>query len=427
MRDSIKRRIKNVLVGIYHGMTRVLPVNHKKIIFMSNMGRNYSDNPKAMYEAMRKDGRFSCLKPIWVFNGDYLKKIKDLEGRSEEDTQRKFLPRGCRMVRYGGLRYYFHMATAGIWVFNTRQEPYLIKRKGTLYFMTWHGTPLKKLGLDLDRLNMTGEDRDLDSYKESFIKEAAKWDFLIVQNDFSEKVLPRSLGYKGDILKIGYPRNDRLVKARKAARVRDVLEAVGKRISNSDGKKQLLYAPTWRDDEYLRGGFYKGPSGIDFTKLEKALGNKYRIALKLHYLTDGKAAVPESCRKSGFVKVYGNETDITDLYIASDGLITDYSSVFFDYSVLERPIFFFCYDLEKYRDELRGFYLNLEEFAPGPISTDENGLIRDLKDCFEKDDFKYVERVRAFKKTYNEYDDGHSSEKALDAIAGKRGIARAGQ
>ena len=405
----MKAFLKKILVFIYHCMAKILPVNRKKAVFMSNMGRNYSGNPRAVYEEMLKDTRFEEVRKIWAFNGDFFNMVKKYGG--------KLLPKGCKTVRYGGLRYYFHMATSGIWVFDTRQEPYLVKRKKALYLMTWHGTPLKKLGLDMLSLNMSGEKRDLKAYTDSFTEESGKWDCLIAQNDFSASVFPVCFGYKGKVFTTGYPRNDRLV--REGFRAEDTAPEAGK-----PHKKVLLYAPTWRDDEYLSGGFYKCPSRPDFVKLEKALGDKYRIMLKLHYLVKlKKGDIPQSCIDSGFVKVYGNETDITSLYLKADALIGDYTSAMFDYSVLDRPMFFFCYDLEKYRDSLRGFYMDIEEIAPGPISKNEEELIGDIREEFEGSEDSngskradYREKLKKFRETYNKYDDGHASERVLDVI-----------
>ena len=393
----MKAFVKKILIFIYHIMAKILPLNMKKTMFMSNMGRNYSGNVRAIYETMKNDARYNGIKRIWAFNGDYFEMVRK--------HGKKLLPKGCKIVRYGGLPYYFHMATAGIWIFDTRQEPYLIKRKGALYFMTWHGTQLKKLGLDMIQYNMAGENRDRDEYVRSFIEESAKWDFLIVQNDYSEAISPHCFGFENTVLKIGYPRNDRLVR-----------EGFGERKERK--KKILLYAPTWRDDEYLGNGFYKCPSRPDFVKLEKALSDKYRIIVKLHYLVKLQPGdIPQSCIDSGFVKVCGNEIDITDLYLKSDAFITDYTSAVFDYSVLKRPMFFFCYDLENYRDQLRGFYLDFEKMAPGPISLSEEELIKDIKDNFEGGSTECIDKATAFNAEHNIYDDGHSSEKALDAIA----------
>ena len=404
----MKAFLKKILIVIYHIMAKILPVNSKKAVFMSNMGRNCSGNVRAIYDKIKKDERFKDLIRIWAFNGDFFDMVKK--------HGKKLLPRGCRRVRYGGLRYYFHMATAGIWIFDTRQEPYLVKRKKTFYLMTWHGTPLKKLGLDLTDLNMSGEKRNLKEYTDSFVKEASKWDCLIAQNGYSAEIFKRCFGYNGEVPVTGYPRNDRLYRELGAERKRKVL-------SEKDPKKVLLYAPTWRDDEYIGDGFYKCPSRPDFVKLEEALGDKYRIIVKLHYLVKLLPGdIPRSCLESGFVKVYGNEVDITALYLKADALIGDYTSAMFDYSVLCRPMFFFCYDYEKYRDTLRGFYTDFSEIAPGPISKTEDELIRDIKETFEgKGAGLYKEKAEAFRKRFNEFDDGLASARVLDILAKETG------
>ena len=409
----MKKYIKQFLIFLYRYMVRVFPLEPQKVMFMSNMGRNYSGNVRAIFEKMKEDARFSKHKKIWAFNGDFFANVKKY-GKT-------MLPKGCKIVRYGGIRYYYHMATSGIWIFDTRQEPYLIKRKGNIYFQTWHGTPLKKLGLDIEEMKMAGEDRTVRDYRISFLEESAKWDYLLVQNDFSETVLPKCFGFRNKIVKAGYPRNDVL--------------AGQTHINSGKRKKVLLYAPTWRDNEYLGGGFYKCPSRPDFKKLEKELGRDFVIIVKLHYLVKlKKGDIPEECIKSGFVRVLGNEKDIMELYLKADGLITDYSSVFFDYSILERPMFFFCYDLEEYRDELRGFYLDFEKVAPGPISTSEDELVRDIRQVFDgftpdkngsmtdknhENGYEegWLRRLREFKKWFNEYDDGHASERVLDVIS----------
>ena len=405
----MKSFLKKILVFVYHCMAKCLPLRRKKALFMSNMGRNCSGNPRAIFETMRKDRRFKNVKKIWAFNGDFF--------NLEKKYGKKLLPKYCSIVRYGGLKYYFHLATSGLWVFDTRQEPYLIKRKGAVYLMTWHGTPLKKLGLDMYAMNMAGEKRDLKAYTDSFVSESEKWDILLAQNDFSASVFPGCFGYNGKVITSGYPRNDKLVRERDAGK--------NGKLSLNDMKKNrrkvLLYAPTWRDDEYLGDGFYKCPSRPDFLKLEKELSDKYRIIVKLHYLVRLRPNdIPQSCIDSGFVKVYGNDADITELYLKADALIGDYTSAMFDYSVLKRPMFFFCYDLEKYRDTLRGFYLDFEETAPGPISQNEEELIRDIKNTFEDGDEnfrqKYLEKLAVFNETYNKYDDGHASERVLTEI-----------
>ena len=134
---------------------------------------------------------------------------------------------------------------------------------------------------------------------------------------------------------------------------------------------------------------------MDFDLLKEKLSEDYVIIVKYHYL------VVEDIDWSdyeGFVYTFGAENDITNLYLVSDMLITDYSSVMFDYSILNRPMFFFMYDLESYRDELRGFYSDVLEEIPGPISKTTEELIKDIE---EYDHSMYEEKYRAFRDKYN--------------------------
>lgn len=422
IKAGIKKILKKAVVALYKLESKVLPIRKDVVLFMSNMGKNYSGNPKAIYEALEELDTEKKLKPVWAFTSLYLKESGTVELTGSAET-----------VRYGSFRYYRILATAGKWVFDTRQEPYLVKRKGCTYIQTWHGTPLKKLGLDIEEMNMAGEDRTstgrktaennstagvsaenksieraaIEKYHNSFREESAKWDYLVAQNDFSAETFKRCFDYGGRMLLTGYPRNDVLKRASISGKIK-----CGNPCTE-DGKKILLYAPTWRDDSYLENGWYGYDSPLDFEYLEKKIGDRCRIIVKLHYLVHlKKGDIPENCINSGFVTVCGNDEDIAEIYLKADALITDYSSVMFDYAILGRPMFFFAYDLEKYRDRLRGFYFDFEQEAPGPISETTEQLIGDLSDCFENGNSSAsAEKYEAFRKKYNMYEDGHASEK----------------
>ena len=399
LKDKIRKILKRAVVALYKLESRVLPIRKDVVLFMSNMGKNYSGNPKAIYETLEKVDKNGQLKIYWAFTSLYLKENGEnaLTGRA-------------KAVRYGSFRYYRILATAGKWVFDTRQEPYLVKRKGCSYIQTWHGTPLKKLGLDISEMNMAGEEKKesgisdskaVEKYHNSFREESAKWDYLLAQNDFSAETFRRCFDYKGKMLLTGYPRNDILV--------REGLK------NEKSGKKVILYAPTWRDDSYIGNGWYGYDSPLDFEYLEKTIGDKCRIIVKLHYLVHlKKGDIPESCINSGFVTVCGNDVDIAELYLKADALITDYSSVMFDYALLGRPMFFFAYDLKDYRDRLRGFYFDFEQEAPGPISETNEQLLADISESFA--DGRFSEKYELFRKKYNMYDHGHASEKIAELL-----------
>src|SRR5699024_9717523 len=141
-------------------------------------------------------------------------------------------------------------------------------------------------------------------------------------------------------------------------------------------KKIILYAPTWRDDSYHAKGRYKFNLEFNMKKMYENLSDEYIIILRLHYLVSKNLDITES---EGFIYDYSNYEEITVLYVVSDMLITDYSSVFFDYANLGRPMIFYVYDIDNYRDKLRGFYFDFERKAPGPLVTTTDELLQAIK------------------------------------------------
>ncbi|MBO4762720.1 MAG: CDP-glycerol glycerophosphotransferase family protein [Lachnospiraceae bacterium] len=400
----VKRFVKALVVAVYRCLTHLIPVKKGLVVFDSFMGKSYSGSVRAVYEWMRDNKPDKPYVPVWVFTREALR--KGLPGMPD-----------CRIVTYGTISYYILMSRARVWVFDTRHEGYLVRKKSQRYIQTWHGTPLKKLGADIETFSMkaeTGNDaaaredagKALAKYKSKVAAESAKWNVLLSASPFTTEVFRRCFSYDGEVLECGYPRND-------------VLFAGKERASGSPTgdtpKKTLLYAPTWRDDVHSGEGWWYGytPS-LDIEALEKALGNEWKLVVKLHYLVKcDKDAFPASCIKSGFLRVADSSEDIAGLFAEADALITDYSSVMFDYALLDRPMFFYTYDLERYRDELRGWYFDFEKEAPGPLSRDTESLINDIKDLSEggPESLKWQEKRRAFKERFAGFEDGHASER----------------
>lgn len=395
MKKALKAACKRILIVIYRLMTVLLPVRKTGIILMSDMGRNYSGNPRAIWERgfLAKPELIKGIKAVWVFNREFLRKHPG------------FCVKSAKVVCYGSLSYYYQLATAKSRIFDTRQEPYVIKRKTQLYLQTWHGTPLKKLGLDIEHNNMAGEKgKNLkEEYASRVLRESAKWDILLAPNTYSECIFKRCFGYNGKVLNIGYPRNDELVSA--AGR------SAGK---TADQRKVILYAPTWRDDEYGKDGWYSYSRALDLELMEKELKDEYRIIVKLHYLVKlSEGDIPKRLLDSGFVEVLESDSDINSAYLSSDMMITDYSSVMFDYSILGRPMFFFAYDIEKYREELRGFYFDFEKEAPGPVVKTTAKLIEAIK---EGDNEIYRDRYKSFREKYNASENGTAALRVAEYL-----------
>ena len=315
------------------------------------------------------------------------------------------IPGNARKIRRSRLHYYYIMAIAGILVCDSRQPEYIKKKKGAHFIQTWHGTPLKKLALDMESVSIDG-DTDLGKYKKAFYQDSRAWDYLISQNRYSTDIFRRAFAFNKEVLEIGYPRNDILFQGNRP----EYIENLKKEMGLPSDKKVLLYAPTWRDNQFYDKGAYKFASTLDFDLLQEKLGKDYVCIVKYHYLVKDQL---DWSKYRGFVYQFDMCEDIAQLYLVADMMITDYSSVMFDYSLLKRPMLFFAYDLENYKDNLRGFYFDFIEEAPGPITRTTKELIESIQQ-YNPEDFE--EKYKAFHQKYNHADDGNASKNMVQLI-----------
>lgn len=360
------------------------------IVFESFVGRNYSGQPKYIYRYLQKNyGR--KYKYIWIVNDKNL----EIEGN-------------CKKVKRFSLAYYYYMTRSKFWVNNMRQPHSLPKRKSQIMLETWHGTPLKKLVFDMDDVHSANP-----HYKEIVYKQTRGWDYLLSDNPFSTEKFQSCFRYdKEKILELGYPANDPLY----AKDLKEQSEKIKKTLGLPLDKKVLLYAPTWRDDDFYGAGEYKFNLALDLNRLKKELGEQYIVLLRMHYW------VVDHLDLSGledFVYNVSGYSDITELYMISDICMTDYSSVFFDYANLKRPILFYMYDLEKYRDVLRGFYLDIEKELPGPILTDNDEVMEALKNI-EGIEQAYRDKYNQFYERFCCIDDGNAAKRVCEKVFGKK-------
>ncbi len=297
------------------------------------------------------------------------------------------------------------MARASYFVLNTRQPSWYIKRKKTTFLETWHGTPLKKLVFDQEEVTAASP-----LYKEQFYRQDKKWDYLIAANQFSSETFRRCFMYPNKMLEYGYPRNDIM----HAENREEIAENLRRKLGIPEGKKTILYAPTWRDDEFYGSGQYKFTLKLDLPKMKAALGKEYVILLRTHYY------IADSIDVTGvedFAMNFSKYDDISELYLISDICITDYSSVFFDYANLRRPMLFFTYDLDKYRDVLRGFYIDMFTEVPGPLLFTTEEVIQAIQNI-EAIKKKYEKRYDEFYERFCSWEDGHASENCVKEVFG---------
>ena len=176
----------------------------------------------------------------------------------------------------------------------------------------------------------------------------------------------------------------------------------------------ILYAPTWRDNQHQSGVGYTYKTEVDFEKLQKELGQDYIILFRAHYLVANEFNFE---KYKGFIYDVSKIDDINELYIISDILITDYSSVFFDYANLKKPIIFYMYDFEQYKNDIRGFYIDLKEL-PGNIAKTEDELIKEVRQI--SDNFKYNKTYEEFNRKYNYLDNGEATIRVVKEILSEK-------
>ena len=314
------------------------------------------------------------------------------------------VPGNCKKIRNNYFPYFWYLMRAGFWVFDSRQPKYCRKKKNVTYIQTWHGTPLKRLAFDQEEVTAASP-----TYKSQFYRQKQEWDYLIAANKFSSDIFKSCFMYtNGTMLEIGYPRNDLLYAPNKDQIALDLK----KKLHIPLDKKTILYAPTWRDDEYYGKGQYKFKLKLDLEMMKEELGDEYVILLRTHhYIADAL----DVTGVEDFAYNLSKYDDITEIYLISDICITDYSSVFFDYANLKRPMLFYTYDIDKYRDVLRGFYIDMEKELPGPLVYSTKEVIDQIKHLDEMNQ-KYAQRYEVFYDKFCSIDDGNASQRAVEAV-----------
>ncbi|UQU65343.1 CDP-glycerol glycerophosphotransferase family protein [Couchioplanes caeruleus] len=346
-------------------------------------GRQYSDSPKRVHEEILRRGL--------QFETQYL---------TVRDGQAP-VPDTLTPARFGGVEWYDALATARYIVTSSHLPDWFVRRPGQVVAQIWHGTPLKRLAFDA--ADIRHADRD---YLNHVAKETPNWSFMVSPNTFSTPIFQRAFRYGGEMLESGYPRNDILFRNDPAT-----VEAIRRRVGAPEGKRVVLYAPTWRDDEFYGSGRYKLSMHLDLAAARRMLGDDHVLLVRRH----PNVVDPMPDDGSGFVIDVSTYPDMADLLCITDVLVTDYSSVMFDFANTGRPILLFTYDLEHYRDKLRGFYFDFEHEAPGPLLMTSEDVIKSLVEI-AVDPNAYADQRAAFKERFCDLDDGHATERVVDRM-----------
>ena len=359
-------------------MDHIYPLNYKSIIFSSFGGRRFDDSPKALYDKICTLDEFKEWKLTWAF----------------VEPERFDIPRGEK-VQIDTISFFKTLLSAHVWVGNSEID------RGIRFFSpkhirieTWHGTPMKKI---------CGEENQTSVEKVPSNRGIDNTTIRCSQSEYDRTIFSRIFSANKDaILLSDLPRNDELL-----TYTQTKLELIKENLGVDKSKRIILYTPTYR--EYLTNE--KGENSIvppiDFKKWETELGDKYVLLIRAHYVVTEAMVFPQT----PFVIDVSKYGCLNDLYAIADMMISDYSSTFFDYSILDRPMFCFAYDLEEY-SEKRGLYLNLEKELPCSVDRDEDTLLTHITNV---DYGKASEATRHFHEKYAPYA-GHACDKVIGEL-----------
>lgn len=402
---KLRVRVREVHVGLkqkkYAKAASAHEIDDHMVIFETFMGRQYGDNPRAIYEYMIRDPRFDDFRFVWVLN------------ESEKKEQFPQLDR-AETVALRFATYYDAYARAKYVITNSNLDYGIMKREGQVFLQTWHGTPLKKLRCDIEAEGGNAIN-SLEEIRSKNDLDVVRYDYFIAPSPFAADRFDSAfrlsaMGMRNVLIQTGYPRNDLLYHYDA-----DFVAAQRQALGIPEGKKVILYAPTFRDNQH-NGAGYVYDLALDFDRLQKELGADYVILLRVHYFV---ARQFDFNQAKGFVFDVSSLDDITPLYTIADLLVTDYSSVFFDYANLRRPMVFYMYDRQAYADDIRGFYIDLDEL-PGPIVETEDALLEAVREAEDAAGYEavYGEKYDAFRQKYNPLDDGNASQRVVDILFG---------
>lgn len=358
------------------------PINRKRILFESSLGKRYEDSPKMIFESMVKS--HPEFEYVWVMN-----------------TKISFSEKvNVKVVKRLSPSYFYYLATSKVWVNNQNFPYYLKKRKRTFYLQTWHGTPLKKMQHDIEII----EGRD-EGYLKRVTQAKEQWSALLSPSPYASNAFKTAFSYEGPIYELGYPRNDVFHMNNE-----NKIQKIKENLNLPKEKKIILYAPTFRDHK-KNGSRFVLSNKLNFNIFHRRLGEDYILLIRQHILIANKTKIPSYCQNVVFD--VSNYPDIQDLMLISDVLVTDYSSVMFDYLNTNKPIYFYCYDLKEYQNS-RGFYFDFLSEAPGPIVKNSSTLFKEIK----KETYwnEYEEKYNRMKNKFIPLDKGNSAELVVKKI-----------
>ncbi len=368
--------MKELINKIIYFVFRLLPIKRNKILFIGYYGSQYGCNPKYLSQYFSENDK--DLKIIWAFTQPQKYNIENIIS-----------------IRYYSLRYFYELATSKVVISNYRLPKYFKKRNNQLYIQTWHSSLRLKM-IENDSINTLPE-----SYVKMAKYDSSQIDLLLSGCKFSSEIFKRAFWYNGEIFECGTPRCDILFKQNDS-----IIKSVKKRLKLNATDKILLYAPTFRKGNNLSA------YDIDFKHLQDVLNRQgnWKILIRLHpHLQDYSAKLIEN---NSFIIDVTKYDDIQELLLISDLLISDYSSLIFDYAITKKPCILYTSDLEEYLKKDRNLYFNIKEL-PFPICLNNDELLNTIKSFNLK---KYINSIDNFEQKIGSFEDGKACQRVYEKI-----------
>ncbi|MEU1124250.1 bifunctional glycosyltransferase family 2 protein/CDP-glycerol:glycerophosphate glycerophosphotransferase [Streptomyces sp. NPDC005899] len=377
---ALRRAARGAALQLHYRVQLRLPVRPADAVFAAYWHRGYTCSPAALEATAR--ALVPGLRTFWICR--------------PEDAHT--VPAATRVLHPGTYAYWTALARAGYLVNNVNFDRRLVKRRGQVFLQTHHGTPLKTMGTDLVHRPAAAGPMDF----EQLLRNIDKWDFSLSANEHSTLVWERTYPSGYTTLEYGSPRNDVFHRARPAE-----VAQLRERLAVPPGHTALLYAPTHRD-------YRRDPHPpLDLVRLVRVLGPHFVVLARSHYL-DAASRAGTSCPSHPQIIDVTGHPSVEELCLASDALITDYSSLMFDYVNLDRPVVLHLADREAY-EAARGTYFDLEAFPPGAVARDQDELHRILATDHWRGP-RAAQRRAAFRAHFCPYDDGHAAERVVRRV-----------
>ena len=382
VRQFVRQSIINYRLARYRLLLRE-PIDENLAVFAAYWYRGYTCNPRAIYEKMRELAPH--IRGVWVVQGDVTDRV----------------PPGVPYVVEGSIEYYRVIARAKYFVNNVNFPNFVIKRRGQIHLETQHGTPLKTMGVKLREYPVAAKRMNFGK----LLERADRWDYHLSMNRFSTEIWKRDFPCDYEMLEYGYPRNDWLhdPDPEEIARLRKELGVPVERTA-------VLYAPTFRD---YQTGF---SLHLDLERLCGEISDDYVVLLRAHYFYDDEAQNDTIRRlvRTGKLIDVSHHPETAEVLLASDLLITDYSSVMFDYANLGRPIIIYAHDWDTYK-VVRGVNFDLMAEPPGAVATTEDELIEIFRSrSYESADADRL--LHLFRARFCMFDDGNAAERTVRRV-----------